>query len=77
MVAGIGDHHVNASAQFEEDLQTLQARIEDELGKDSDVSGMDTDFLLGPLVAFRCLSLSPPSPPPFSLSSLSPLLTFS
>lgn len=35
----LGDHHIQASAQFEQDLQTLQASIDAEFGKDSDGSG--------------------------------------
>ena len=37
----LGDHHIQASAQFEQDLQTLQATIDAEFGKDSDGSGED------------------------------------
>ena len=39
--ASLGAHHMEASAQFEEDLQTLQASIDAEFGKDSDGSGKD------------------------------------
>ena len=37
--ASLGAHHIQASAQFEEDLQTLQASIDAEYGKDSNDSG--------------------------------------
>ncbi len=37
----LADHHIQASAQFEQDLQTLQASIDAEFGKDSDGSGED------------------------------------
>ena len=39
--ASLGAHHIEASAQFEEDLQTLQASIDAELGKDSGDSGKE------------------------------------
>ena len=37
--ASIGARDMEATAQFEEDLQTLQASIDAEFGKDSDISG--------------------------------------
>ena len=37
--ASIGARDLKATAQFEEDLQMLQASIDAEFGKDSDVSG--------------------------------------
>jgi hypothetical protein len=39
--ASLEDHHIQASAQFEQDLQTLQASMDAEFGKDSDGSGED------------------------------------
>ena len=33
-------HQAQASAMFEEELQSLQARLDDEFGKDSDKEGM-------------------------------------
>lgn len=37
--ASIGARDLEATAQFEEDLQMLQTSIDAEFGKDSDVSG--------------------------------------
>ena len=44
-VASLSAHHLEATAQFEEDLQTLQASIDAEFGKDSDDSGELTQRL--------------------------------
>ena len=55
--ASIGAHHMEATAQFEQDLQTLQASIDAEFGKDSDASGKN---YLSPVTyqLSRSLSLS-------------------
>lgn len=44
--ANIGAHHLEARAQFEEDLQSLQASIDAEFGKDSDSGGRCSESLI-------------------------------
>ena len=44
--ASVGVHDLEATVQFEQDLQTLQASIDAEFGKDSDISGKQLSWLV-------------------------------